>query len=298
MRVTNSTVSDNIVDQIQRLSTQQAKLQNQVSTGQRIFQPEDDPASVARVLDLQAEQRNVSQYKSNAARALQISQASFSGLQSIKTVSDRANQIATLASGALNASQMQAYGSEVNQLIEQTVQSANSKFGNDYLYAGTAVDAPPFVATRDAQGNVLSAAYAGNSNQSQISLSETATVTPTTSGATNLSLRDFINQLVSLRDALNSNSASGVATAQGALGTSEDTIVSALAEHGGVQTRIEANQSQQADRITNVEKLISTEADADLPSTIVKLTQTQTAYQAALQSAANIMRISLLDYIK
>jgi flagellar hook-associated protein 3 FlgL len=35
-----------------------------------------------------------------------------------------------------------------------------------------------------------------------------------------------------------------------------------------------------------------------MPSTIVKLNQTQTAYQAALQSAANIMKLSLLDYIK
>jgi flagellar hook-associated protein 3 FlgL len=297
MRITNNTVSENIVAQIQQLNTQQSKLQNQVSTGQRIFQPEDDPASVGRVLNLQAEQRNIAQFQSNAARALQISQASFSGLQSIKTVSDRATQIGTLGSGALSASQSQAYGSEVNQLIEQVLQTSNSKFGNDYLYAGTAVDAAPFVATRDAQGNITSVAYAGNSSQSAIPLSETASIAPNTSGATNLSLRDFLNHLVALRDALNAGSASAVGTAQGNLISSEDTIVSALAEHGGVQTRIEASQEQQKDRITDVEKLVSAEADIDLPTTIVKLTQTQTAYQAALQSAANIMKISLLDYI-
>ncbi len=298
MRVTNSTVSDNIVAQIQQLSTQQARLQNQVSTGQRIFQPEDDPAAVGRVLSLQAEQRNISQYQSNAARALEISQASYSGLQSIKTVSDRATQIGTLGSGGLNASQSQAYASEVNQLIEQAVQTANSKFGNDYLYSGTAVGTTPFVAARDAQGNVTGVTYAGNSNQAAIMLSETASVTPNTSGTTNTGLRDFINQLVALRDALNAGNSTAVTSVQTNLIGSEDKIVSALAEHGGVQTRIEANQSQQKDRITDVEKLVSGEADADLPTTIVKLTQTQTAYQAALQSAANIMKISLLDYIR
>ena len=72
----------------------------------------------------------------------------------------------------------------------------------------------------------------------------------------------------------------------------------ALADNGGVQTRIEASQAQQADRTTSVDQLISSETSADLPATIVKLNQTQTAYQAALQSAANIMRLSLLDYIK
>ena len=40
------------------------------------------------------------------------------------------------------------------------------------------------------------------------------------------------------------------------------------------------------------------ETDADMPSVIVKLNQSQTAYQAALQSASNIMRMSLLDYMR
>ena len=65
-----------------------------------------------------------------------------------------------------------------------------------------------------------------------------------------------------------------------------------------METRIEANRAQLLDRVMNIDKLISSETDVDLPSTIVKLNQTQTAYQAALQSAANIMRISLLDYLR
>lgn len=298
MRITNNTVSDSIVNQIQNLGSQQAKLQTQVATGQRIFQPEDDPAAVGRVLDFQSEQRTISQYQNNAARALEISRASFSGLQAIKTVSDRATQIGTLGSGALNPAQTQAYAAEVNQLIEQTLQLSNTKFQNDYIYAGTAVDAPPFTATRDAQGNVTSVTYAGNTTQAAVPLSETATVKPGTSGATNQGLRDFITHLIALRDALASGNAATVTTVQSDLVDSEDVLVSALAEHGGVQTRIEANQDQQKDRATDLEKLVSGETDVDLPTTIVKLTQTQTAYQAALQSAASIMRISLLDYIK
>jgi flagellar hook-associated protein 3 FlgL len=297
MRISSNTVSENIVAQIQQLNEQQAKLQNQVSTGQRIFQPEDDPAAVGRVLQYQSQQRQNSQYQLNAGRALEISQASYSGLQSMKTVSDRANQIATLGSGALNPAQSQAYGSEVNQLIEQALQVGNSRFQNDYLFAGTAVDNPPYVATRDAQGNITGVTYAGNAGQSQIPLSETATISPNTSGATNTGLRDFINQLVSLRDALTAGNPAGVTATQASLVGSEDMLVSAIAQHGGIQTRIEANQDQQKDLSTNLEKLVSGETDADLPSTIVKLTQTQTAYQAALQSAANIMRVSLLDYI-
>jgi flagellar hook-associated protein 3 FlgL len=298
MRITNNTVSDSIVAQIQQLGSQQAKLQTQVATGQRIFQPEDDPAAVGRVLDLQSEQRKIGQFKNNAARAMELSQASFSGLQAIKTVSDRAGQIGTLGSGTFNPSQLKAYGSEVNQLIEQTLQVSNSKFGNDYIYGGTKVDTPPFVALRDPQGNITSVTYTGNANQASIPLSETASISAQTNGATNVGLGNFINQLVALRDALNNGDSAAVTTTQSGLQTSEDTIVDALAVHGGVQARIQANQDQQTDRSTDLEKLVSGETDIDLPTSIVKLQQTQTAYQAALQSAASIMRISLLDYIK
>lgn len=297
MRITDYTVANNIVSQIQLLNSQQANLQTQVSTGQRIAQPSDDPAATGRVLDLQTEQRNIAQYLNNASHALEVSQASYSGLQGIKSVSDRASQIGTLATGAMNSSQAQAYATEVNQLIEQTMQLANTKFGNDYIYGGTNVATPPFVATRDAQGNVTAVNYTGNASQLSIPLSETANVSPTTDGATNASLGSFINQLVSLRDALNTNSSGGITTAQTALSGSEDVLVSALAENGGIQARIQANQSQQTDRSTDVQKLISDETSADLPSTIVKLQQTQTAYQAALQSAVNIMHTSILDYL-
>lgn len=298
MRIASNTVSEEIVAQIQRLGAQQAKWQSQVASGQRIAAPADDPAAAGRVLALQSEQRRVAQYQDNAARALQVSEASFSGLNSIKSVSDRASQIGTLGTGALNASQTQAYGAELNQLVEQVLQLANSKFGDDYLYAGTATAAPPFTATRDAGGHITSVAYVGNSDRAAIPLSETATVTPNTSGAINVGLGDFLNQLVALRDALNAGDPTAVGAAATAMAPAEDMLVSALAEHGGMQARIEANQSQQKDRGTDLEKLVSDEVDADLPSTVVKLTQSQTAYQAALQSAASIMNLSLLDYIR
>ncbi|HEY4246605.1 MAG TPA: flagellin [Lacunisphaera sp.] len=298
MRVATSTVSDTIIRQIQLLSSQQSKLQNQVATGQRISQPEDDPAAVGRVLNLETEQRNITQYGTNTAKALEIAQASFSGLQSIKTISDRAGELGTLGAGVLGSDAMAAYATETDQLIEQAVQSANTRFNGNYIYAGTAVDSPAITVTRDSSGQITAATYAGNTAQASIPLSEAASVTPSTNGTTNAGLATFINNLVALRNALNSGDTTAVTAAQGGLTSSEDLLVGALADNGGVQTRIEASQAQQADRSTSVDQLISSETSADLPATIVQLNQTQTAYQAALQSAANIMHLSLLDYIK
>lgn len=297
MRITTNTISDSIVRQIQQLGGQQARLQNQVGTGQRIFQPEDDPSAVGRVLDLETEQRQLTQYGRNATRALNLSEAVFSGLQGIKKVSDRATELGTLGAGATSPDAMRAYASEADQLIEQALQLANSRLGNDYLYAGTAVDQPPFVATRT-NGKITGIAFVGNGGSTEIPLSSSSSVVPGTSATTNAGIEAFLNHLVTLRDGLSGADTAQVNTAQSGLIAAEDVLVSALGENGGIQARIEAAQSQQNDYATSLVSLISKETDADLPSTIVKLTQTQTAYQAALQSAANIMKISLLDYIR
>lgn len=298
MRIASSTVSDNIVRQIQDLGSQQSRLQGQVASGQRVTNPSDDPAAVSRIINLETERRALVQYQSNANRALEVSQASYSGLQQIKKVSDRATEIGTLGTGAISADARTAYAAEVDQLLEQTMQLGNTRFRNDYIFAGTAVDSAAFVATRDAAGVITSVAYAGNSTQSSIALSESSSVTPGTTGATNTGLGDLMNNLVALRDALRSGDTAAIKTAQTNLVSTEDVLVDALSEQGAVQMRVEVNQAQQTDRATNLETLVSAEADGDLPSTIVKLNQTSIAYQAALQSASNIMKLSLLDYLK
>lgn len=298
MRISSNNVSDAIVRQIQNLSNQQAKLQNQVSTGQRISQPEDDPAAVGRVLNLESESRQLAQFGSNASRALELAQVSASGLQGLKKISDRAGELGTLGTGVLGPDGMKTYASEADQLVEQALQFANTRSNGDYIYAGTKTDSPPFTATRDVNGKITSVAYSGDAASATIPLSESANVSPSTDGTTNAGFANFLNGLVALRDALNSGTVANVSAAQPALASSEDGLVSAIADNGGVQTRIEAAQSQQSDRATSLTGLISHETDADLPSTIVKLNQTQTAYQAALASAAKIMNQSLLDYIK
>jgi len=298
MRIASNTIQDNIVRQIQQLGSQTSKLQAQVASGQRITQAEDDPAAAGRVLAEQSELRRVDQFDRNATRAQEISQASYAGLKGIKDISDRAGELATLAQSPSDPAALNAYASELNQLIEQLVQVGNTRLGNDYIYSGTKVDTPPFTATRDVAGNVTAMAYAGNSNQSTIPLSEVANVAPGTTGTTNLGMRDLMNQMVSLRDALNAKDSVGIDTARNNIITGEDGFISALAENGAVQTRIEVNQSQQKSRGDSLVSLVSSETSADLPNTIVRLNQAQTSYQAALQSAATIMRISLLEYIK
>jgi flagellar hook-associated protein 3 FlgL len=298
MRIASNTVTDTILNQLQQGSVNQSNLQTQISTGLRISQPSDDPAAYGRVLNYQTSQREVAQYAKNASTALAVSQASYAGLQSLNSVSDRAGELAVLGASTLGATSMQSYAVEVNQLIEQAVQLGNTQYNNNYLYAGTAVDTPPFDATRDADGQITAVAYVGNTSQASIPLAAGSSVAPGAAGATNTGIGDFITRLIALRDALNSGDTSAVNATQAGLTDSGNLIISAVAETGGIQTRIEAAQSDLQSRATTLDTLISNEDSTDITTAVVKLSQAQTAYQAALASASKIMNTSLLDYIQ
>lgn len=298
MRLSSATTSDAVLAQLQRLSSRQAELQNQVATGQRIFQPGDDPAAAGRVIADQLELRSLAQYSRNATSALEYSKTSYAGLDQLKKLSDRAGELAVLGNGSLNNQAMRAYAAEVDQLLEQTLSLGNTRFRNDYLFAGTSTDKAPYAPVRGADGRIGSIAYTGDSGRLSVPIADGATIQPTPDSATNTGIADFMNRLVALRDALQSGNAAAVQALRPNLESSEDLLVTSLSEHGAIQLRIEVAQSQQRARTGELERQISIEADADLPATIVQLNQTTQAYEAALSSSATVLKMSLLDYIR
>lgn len=298
MRIPNNTNATSLVSQLQRLTAQQTKLQNQAASGQRITEASDDPAAMARVLKLQAEKQQIQQFSNNRGRAEAITQTSYSALSQIKNLSDRAGELAVLSSNATNSLSFPAYAAETDQLIEQALQNANSSYAGEHLFGGTKSDAPPFSVTRDANGKITAVTYDGAATGAEIRIAEGSKLSPYTSGPENQQLADFMNNLVALRDAMTAGSASAVSAARPALEASEDDLLTKISGLGAKQTRLEADGAQNEARFAELEKLTASETDADLSQTIVKLTQTQTAYQAALQSGAKILDLSLLDYIR
>src|SRR5262245_4340084 len=99
MRVTSNSFTDSFVNQLNLLSSRQARLQQQAATGQRIRAPEDDPAGMQRTLAMRTENQSVEQYVRNIGTLKDRAVSSFSALQALKSNSDRAGEIATLAGG-------------------------------------------------------------------------------------------------------------------------------------------------------------------------------------------------------
>ncbi len=182
-------------------------------------------------------------------------------------------------------------------MLEQALQSANTALGGNYLFGGTASANPPFQVTRDASGNITNVSYVGSSVTASVPISSSASISPSADAGTNQGLADFMNSLVSLRDALNQNNPAAATTAATNVDSTENTIINAISEAGAIQSRIQVTQSQLTAQATNLGQLVSNDLDVDESKAMVTLSQTQVAYQAALQSTTTILNKSLLDYL-
>jgi flagellar hook-associated protein 3 FlgL len=311
MRVTSNTFTNDLIGQLGSLTEQQNRLQTQAATGQRITLPEDDPDAVGRVLDMQTEANAVAQYQTNINTQQQVSEATGNLIQSLKKISDRAGEIATAADGLKSPDELNAYAAEVSQLIQQAVQLGNTKNNGSYLLAGTRSDQPPFVQTTAPDGTVTGVSYQGNTSLSENEVAEGITLTAQTLGANTSGSgprglitdsrvgADFFSHLISLQQHLASgDTASIAATDRSQLASDEDNLIYQIAANGAVQSRLETSASMAQSRASSLQKVVSGEADADLAQTLVKLSQTQTAYQAALQTGAKVLNLSLLDYLQ
>src|SRR5579871_3735168 len=122
MRIATNTVFDRMNSEIQNLNSALGTLQSQLSTGLSISQPSYDPTKIASVLNLISENQQTGQFNSNATTALQISQASYSGLTQMDQLSNTVDEIATEANnGTDSTSQLQDYAVQVNQYLEQAL---------------------------------------------------------------------------------------------------------------------------------------------------------------------------------
>ncbi len=286
-------------------------LNEQVSTGQRISKVSEDSASANRILDMQEEKGKITQFSKNASRAENINNTTISQLQNFIQISDRVSELATLADGLKGGKGLEAYGEEVDELIQHAIQSANAKFNGEYIFGGSNSGEPPFQID-DGSGNFsvpsgslpggANIEYRGSAEGPKFHLSETGTISPFTDGKTNEQFATFINEMVKLRDALKPPDGSApdpdaLIPIRKSMEDSEDDLIFALSRQGSVQMRIEFDLNLNKQRFTDLEENISSEADVDIAQTIVRLTQVQNSYQASLKSAGQVLNQSLLDYL-
>jgi flagellar hook-associated protein 3 FlgL len=304
MRVAGTSYTESMANQINLLAGKQYRLQNQATTGQSITAPEDNPAGMAQALNLQTDSSNVAQYAQNISILQGRSTLVSNALTQLKTISDRIGELATASDGVTSTAALQAHATETTQLIQNAVQIMNTKEGNQYLFGGTASGQPPFIATKDANGNVTGVTYQGNTSITENEIGQNSTVSVDVPGANSSGSgarglitdsrygADFFNHMISLQNHLLAGDTNSIHTVdQPALAKDEDNIIYQVSNNAAVLSRLEVAASAAATKQASLNTSLNNVAGSDLTQTFTQLTQAQNAYQIAIQSSSNIMQL-------
>ena len=104
MRIPNLSVSDSVTRSIRDLELKRFELDQQISSGQKLKLPEDDGLRVGRLINLESEKSNISQYKRNSSQAKEFLNAGHLNLDHLRQLNQRALEIARVAGTELNQS--------------------------------------------------------------------------------------------------------------------------------------------------------------------------------------------------
>ena len=146
MRVTMSTMYNNIQNNLQRLAEDLQRINASISSGKKYQSISDNPVDVGAILGLTQDESQMVQYDRNLNTAKSWLSTTLSALQNItdmvQTSMALANQMAT---GTYNASQRQAAAQQIQGYIEEVMQVGNTELEGQHILAGFATDSSPFV---------------------------------------------------------------------------------------------------------------------------------------------------------
>lgn len=109
---------------------------------------------------------------------------------------------------------------------------------------------------------------------------------------------DIFGLLMDIRDSLYRNDGAAVSAKLDIIDAAMDQVNTGLGRMGALQRSFDLTRGRLETENTNLQALISRLEDADLAEVAMKMQLKQTAYEAALASAASIMNMSLIDFVR
>ncbi|MGQ9674417.1 MAG: flagellar hook-associated protein FlgL [Chloroflexota bacterium] len=303
MRVTNRMLLSMVQYSISRASGRMGDLHAKLSTGKRVNVPSDDPPAAATALALRAAMAENEQYVKNAESAKTWLSATEAGL---KNLEDTLTQAKTLAIRAANDTfsddQVWSMAQQAEHLLQQAVQIGNATLGDDFLFAGFRVETRPFTYTPGTfdpgpPPSVIvspSVTYNGDDGIMVRTVGRGVNIGVNTPGSSLFpeafqALVDLTTQLAQgQNDSLPLDELDrcigAVSSAHGEVGAKVNRLNEAIQRFSAVGA--------------NLASVLSRTEDLDYAEAITELTGQETIYRAALEAAARINQISLLDYLK
>jgi flagellar hook-associated protein 3 FlgL len=301
-RITNQMTSQMTLAGIESALDRVDTTQQELSSGKSINQPSDNPSGTALALQLNTDLSNLTGYSNNVTDGTGWATAQSSALTDATNSVQRIRELTLeAANGSQTTADMQASAQEVNQLIDQIKQDANTQYNGQYVFSGSATSTAPYQS-----GSTDT--YGGNTGQ------VTRTIGPNTSLTVNSNLSGvlgngqtvsgqpagdglLLNTLRNIADDMQSGNSSGLNADLSSLDTNLNSLNGLSANVGAVQDRLTMASSRIQTLQTSDTQVLSNTQDADMATTEINFSTEQAALQAALQAGANIVQQSLMNFL-
>ncbi|HTU85015.1 MAG TPA: flagellar hook-associated protein FlgL [Solirubrobacteraceae bacterium] len=302
-RITNEMTSQMVLSGIQSDLDQLDTSQEELSTGLSINEPSDNPAGEGLALQLNTTLSDLTTYSNNVNDGTGWANAATSALSDMTSAVQTVQELVEeAANGTDTQSDMSAAADEVDQLIDQIKSDADTQYNGQYIFSGAATTTEPYQAGSDDTyagdtGSVTREIAPGSSVTVNVNLSSVLGNGQTTSGS---SAGDglLLNTLRNIADDMQAGNSSALSgTDLTDLQSNLNSLVALSTSVGGTtdrlqmaSTRIESLQNTTTDTLSNTE-------DADMAATETQFSSEQAAFEAALQSGADIVQESLMNFL-
>jgi flagellar hook-associated protein 3 FlgL len=151
MRISTIQAFNNGVTGIQRNYANATRTQEQISTGNRILTPADDPVASVRLLQLEQQQNVLTQYKDNLTAAKNSLNQEEVTLNSVNTVLQRVRELTVQAgNGTLDNNGRKAIAAELGERENELLSLMNTRNARgEYLFSGFQGKTQAFVRNGD-----------------------------------------------------------------------------------------------------------------------------------------------------
>lgn len=304
MRISTNTIYQAGISRISALQSDQAKLQQQISTGKRISSPSDDPVAAARALELshaQAVNSKFADTRQTAQIKLNTMESNLTSVTNLLVATQ--STLVGAGNGVLSNTERGFIASELSGSLQALIGFANTQDASgNFIYAGFKTGNTPFVA------NATGASYAGDSNQQLLQVDPQRQMAVNVAGNnvfqangndTFKTLSDLVTLLnTPITDAATQAAfSSGLATAIGNLQGSVDNVLNVRAAIGSKLSELDSLDTAGADRDLQYSKSLSDVQDTDYASALSDLTKNQTIMEAAQKSFIETTSLSLFKFI-
>ena len=296
MRVATSSFYRTIQQGLLTRANELKKIDEKVSSGKNFNRPSDDPISLVSTLGFRTALSRVEQYSQNLETGTLWLSSSETAISQASELAKQAQDIANqMGYGTQTAETRTQAAAEVSHLLDQAISLGNTQLAGKYIFAGYRTSTAPF--SKTIVGGVETVVYNGDTNDFQIQVGTNEQLTVGKNGQAVFVDSNLFAALENLKQAITNNDLPAIRQQAQILQGTEDSLETQLAEVGIRQNRLKDKQDLLAKWSVNIQDQISNLENVDYNKAILELKQQQTAYEIALESAAKISQLNLLNFL-